>query len=106
MSCEHCKDPDGQLCYPSYGVGPHVCGWRMGKPVIGHSVGLPPCDWPEDFVVDIDQWPTGVEPPVGTWFCPHCREGLDAARSELAAKLFGIRIAERFIGQPSQERKG
>lgn len=96
MTCEHCNNPEtGEYCMPQYGVGPHICGWRMGKPVIGHSVGMPVSEWPENFVVDIDQWPQGNEPTLGVWFCPHCRDGLDAARRELAARLFGVSAQRR-----------
>lgn len=61
--CPHCTDPDGEPCYPQYGVAPHR-GNSFGT--IFHYVD----HWPESFVPDPD------EPECGTWFCPHCWDGM------------------------------
>lgn len=69
--CDMCHDGDGDSVYPYYGVGPHICGYKMGKPVIGHSVGIPATEWPTNFQPDEecgDQ--DDGRPPLGAW--THC----------------------------------
>lgn len=75
--CEHCHDGYGGTVYPYYGVGPHICGWRMGKPVVGHSKGLPKQDWPENFQPDPEHGDQDDgKPPLGVWtHCLHCGAG-------------------------------
>lgn len=60
MSCEHCTDPDGIPCFPQYGHAPHV-HTSKGMVFTGEAV--------EGFTPDPD------EPGMGTWWCPHCKEG-------------------------------
>jgi hypothetical protein len=74
--CRWCWDGDRHSVFPHYGVGPHVCGFRMGKPVIGHSKPLARELWPENFQLD-DEYPTPPgRVPVGVWtHCPHCGAG-------------------------------
>ena len=75
--CDECHDGEGHSIYPYYGVGPHVCGWRMGKPVIGHSVGTPVSEWPENFVPDPEYGEQDDgKPSVGAWtHCLKCGAG-------------------------------
>lgn len=74
QSCEICRDETGKSVYPSYGAGPHICGWRMGKPVVGYSKGLPVEKWPPEFVVDPECLiEDAKQVSVGTWVCcPSC----------------------------------
>lgn len=75
MSCQFCIDPDGGPCYPQYGPAPHRHTPRL-KPPWGTGIDtyiLPINQWPDNFVVDPDSG--GV---AGTWYCPHCRDGLPA----------------------------
>lgn len=37
MSCEKCTDPDGEACFPVYGLGPHK---HVGESFIGSTVML------------------------------------------------------------------
>ena len=75
--CEHCHDGYGGTVYPYYGVGPHVCGWRLGKPVVGHSEGIPASEWPENFQPDPEHGDQDDgKPPLGVWtHCMHCGAG-------------------------------
>lgn len=79
--CEHCHDGHGGTVYPYYGVGPHVCGWRMGKPVVGHSKGLPASEWPDNFQPDPEHGEQDDgKPPLGVWtHCLHCGAGKQKA---------------------------
>jgi hypothetical protein len=66
MSCEHCTDPDGNACLPQHGLAPHT------QTDSGITTGwMPAKEWPECFIPDHDS------PEAGTYYCPHCREGLD-----------------------------
>ena len=49
MSCDHCTDPDGKPCFPTY----------------GHA----PAKWGAGFVSD------PLDPRMGTFFCPVCGDG-------------------------------
>lgn len=69
MSCEHCKDPDGQPCYPSYGVAPHECFYKIPGAKIGESRLLPRDQWPDNFTEDSES------PGCGVYWCAHCGEG-------------------------------
>ncbi|WP_229510776.1 MULTISPECIES: hypothetical protein [unclassified Massilia] len=69
MSCEHCTDPDGQPCMPSYGVAPHECFYKIPGAKIGESRLLPREQWPDNFAEDPDS------PGLGTYWCPVCGEG-------------------------------
>lgn len=71
MACEHCTDPDGECCFPVYGVGPHRHQGLTGEPGswIGSTVMLPKEEWPENYQEDADC------PGMGVWWCPHCGEG-------------------------------
>ena len=50
--CQACDDGDGGCAYPYYGVAPHVCGFRLGLPVIGSSKELPQTEWPANYAHD------------------------------------------------------
>lgn len=79
--CDKCHDGDGGTVYPYHGVGPHICGVSMGKPVVGHSVGVPAAEWPENFQPDPDfgDQDDGL-PPVGIWtHCIECGAGKQPA---------------------------
>ncbi len=66
MPCEWCIDPDGALCYPSYGIAPHTYSDKLSfVPVI-----LPRDQWPDNFREDPDN------PGCGTYqWCPKCEDG-------------------------------
>lgn len=66
MTCEHCTDPDGQPCYPVYGVAPH----RHDS--AGATVLLPRSEWPANFKQDASAH------GLGTWWCPNCGDGKPA----------------------------
>lgn len=79
MSCEHCTDPDGAPCYPSYGVAPHTCFYKIPGATIGQSVLLPRDQWPDNFI-EAEQ-----DPGHGIYWCPNCGEGKpDGAQSSPA----------------------
>lgn len=69
-SCVDCIDPDGEKCYPSYGVAPHLCFYKVPGATVGESLLLPKEQWPSNFIEDPDV------PGCGVWFCPTCKEGL------------------------------
>lgn len=71
MSCEKCTDPDGEACFPLYGVGPHRHELSdMFYPLVGmKTVPLPPTEWPANYEEDPDC------PGNGVWWCPYCGEG-------------------------------
>jgi len=60
--CEFCIDPDGNLCFPSFGIAPHVPTEPNG--IRGHQFVEPR---PEDgFIPDPD------DSTVGIYYCTHC----------------------------------
>jgi len=60
--CEFCIDPDGNLCFPSFGIAPHVPTELNG--IRGHQFVEPR---PEDgFIPDPD------DSTVGIYYCTHC----------------------------------
>ena len=65
--CPACSDPDGDPCYPAYGLAPHVHTWD--GLTITDTKTLPREKWPDNFQEDPDC------PGMGTWWCPLCREG-------------------------------
>ena len=69
MSCLRCTDPDGELCFPQYGIGPHAHEELNGAPIIGSTKPLPRDQWPANYQED------PKAPGHGTWWCPHCGEG-------------------------------
>jgi hypothetical protein len=71
MACEHCTDPDGDCCYPMYGVGPHAHTGVTYDPAswIGSTAELPQEQWPDNYQEDPDA------PGLGIWWCPKCGEG-------------------------------
>lgn len=75
--CEKCDDGEGNSVYPYYGVAPHICGFKMGLPVIGSSTQLPEAQWPENFVPDPDCISKeGEYPGCGTYtHCVDCGAG-------------------------------
>lgn len=60
-------------CYPHYGVAPHDCFWRIGKP-FGESRVHPRSSWPANFIEDPDV------PGLGTYLCPSCMRSLEDGR--------------------------
>lgn len=62
--CGTCKDGG----YPHYGVGPHICFYKIEGAVIGQSAPLP--DKPDNYVEDPQC------PGLGVWFCPECKSGM------------------------------
>lgn len=74
MSCDHCTDPDGQPCFPQYGVAPHIhVNTGIKEELFGgwiHSTRyLPRSEWPTNFIPDPD------DDRMGTYFCPKCGDG-------------------------------
>ena len=67
MACEFCTDPDGEPCYPQYGVAPHRHTGMDGTPLMGQTVVLPKSEWPSNF--------QEREPGFGIWWCPDCGHG-------------------------------
>lgn len=67
--CEICDDGDGGCVFPYYGVAPHRCGFRDGKPVTGQSIELPVSEWPANFSPDDEPRP-GEYPGCGVY--THC----------------------------------
>jgi len=62
MSCEYCTDPDGDPCFPMFGLAPH------SHPEEGGTVFDEPQETP-GFT------PSKDEPTTGIWWCVHCEEG-------------------------------
>lgn len=60
MACSSCVGKDGKVGAPFQGGSP-----RKAKEL-----------WPENFVEEFEDW--------GTYYCPTCRDGLDAARARQA----------------------
>jgi hypothetical protein len=85
MSCEHCTDPGGLPCFPSYGVAPHVCFYKIPGAVMGQSQVLPRDEWPDNFQEDADS------PGMGTYWCPYCGDGKpdDSPAAAVPASLEG-----------------
>lgn len=69
MSCERCLDPDGISCFPMYGVGPHVCFYKIPGATVGQSRLLPKAAWPSNYMEDPET------PGCGTYWCPDCGHG-------------------------------
>lgn len=66
--CEHCLGPDGECCYPYYGLAPHKHDLTKTGSMIGSTVFTdePP---PDNFVKDSED-PTGQ---TGVYaYCPEC----------------------------------
>lgn len=63
MSCEHCTDPDGEPCFPMYGLAPH----RHGKTAIEFDTSPV-----SGFTPDRES------PTHGIWWCVHCGHGRPA----------------------------
>lgn len=77
--CPECDDGEGKCVYPYYGVAPHICGYKLGKPVLGHSVEAPREEWPANFKVDGDPNPGGY-PVQGVYtHCLACGRGEQTA---------------------------
>lgn len=74
MSCQSCFDPDdGTRIYPHYGVGPHLCFYKIPGATLGQSELLPQTDWPANYEED-----PGA-PGHGVWWCPECGYGKPCA---------------------------
>lgn len=80
MPCEHCIDPDGEPCYPTYGLAPHK---SFEGSVVVSSEFEPESEWPEEFTPDED------DPKFGVWSCPKCGHGKPDGNSH-GSKKHGI----------------
>lgn len=69
MPCEQCTDPDGEACFPLYGLGPHR---HVSGVTIMEEQSAP------GFTPDPDV------PGLGTWWCPHCGDGKPEAKEGTA----------------------
>jgi hypothetical protein len=65
--CDACLDPDGENCFPIYGVAPHT---HVGDQMIGSTRLLPRTSWPENFRPDPNERGHGVYT-----HCPKCGAG-------------------------------
>lgn len=65
MSCEFCTDPDGEPCFPQYGLGPHT--HHLDER--GIHTSLDENQLADGFTPDRD------EPGMGVYWCPHCEDG-------------------------------
>lgn len=63
FKCETCEDG---TFFPQYGVAPHECFYKIGKP-IGGSQLLPKEQWPSNFEPDPES-----NNQCGMWHCPDC----------------------------------
>lgn len=59
MACKHCTDPDGESCFPYYGLAPHIhykpdgSEWQPGDDYpIYRMVTVDEADFPENFELD------------------------------------------------------
>lgn len=102
-----CSDPECGA-YPYYGVAPHECFYKRGAEfTIGQSIGLPPSQWPPNFVPDLEEGETAetVAYPnaCGVYYCPTCvAEGRAAGRP--AQQAPSLASAERLGEAPLIER--
>lgn len=80
MSCEYCTDPDGEPCFPMYGMGPHKHVGLTDDPrsFIGSTAHLPKEEWPSNYQEDPEC------PGMGVWWCEHCGEGKPDAAIDAA----------------------
>lgn len=62
MSCEFCTDPDGDSCFPLYGLAPHYHPSEGGTILLEQQEA-------DGFTPDKNC------PGMGIWWCPHCRSG-------------------------------
>lgn len=85
--CEYCTDPDGNLCFPTYGLAPH----RPTEPngIRGHEFIEPTHE--DGFVPDPES------PTHGTYYCTHCAHGKPLAESEVLTLL---EMAQRVVSEP------
>lgn len=67
--CAKCEDGS----FPHYGVGPHICFYKIPGAKVGQSVIL--SNKPENYVEDPEC------PGLGVWYCPECKEGMHARGS-------------------------
>ncbi|MDD0837857.1 hypothetical protein PSQ40_04665 [Curvibacter sp. HBC61] len=75
MTCPACQDPDtGEALVPYYGVGPHVCFYKIPGATIGQSRPLPRDQWPANYREDPES------PGHGLWWCEVCGEGATDAQ--------------------------
>lgn len=66
MPCEFCTDPDGDTCFPVYGLAPHRhmdFGWKTV------TTFDDPSEWPDNFTQDPN------DSQMGTYHCPKCGHG-------------------------------
>jgi hypothetical protein len=67
MGCDHCTDPNGECCYPYYGLRPHHHDLSHTGSFIGSTV----IDWMEPLPKNFE--PDPDDPAMGTYtHCPHC----------------------------------
>jgi hypothetical protein len=75
MTCSACTDPDGESCYPIYGLAPHVHVWH-GVMIID-TITSPVEDWPAHFQEDPESL------GMGLWWCPLCGHGKPDFKKQL-----------------------
>lgn len=69
MTCNYCDDGNGGSIFPIYGVGPHICYYKIKGAKIGQSIPLPKTEWPSNYEEDTSC------PGLGHYWCPECGEG-------------------------------
>ena len=76
MTCSSCQGKDGKLWAPFEGFAPH-------EKVDGVVLYRPKEEWPDNFVLDV----TSERANWGMFYCPTCRDGLDAAKQSMKFKV-------------------
>ncbi len=67
MACNHCIDPDGDNCYPYYGLKPHTHDLSKTGSLIGSTIFDKEEKLPDNFQPDSEC------PGMGTYlYCPYC----------------------------------
>lgn len=100
--CDLCRDEDGEVFLPMYGVAPHECYWRKGPEfTLGQST-LKPFTADDCFVPDLledEDWSAFRYPAAcGVFYCPNC--GREAYEREWT------RLVERIGPPPEQIAQG
>lgn len=72
MPCKHCTDPDGEPCYPQFGLAPHL--HRMNDNGEIETIFLLSKFYPSNY--------HPLNETEGVWSCPKCGEGNPDAESE------------------------
>lgn len=76
MACNECDDGDGGCIYPMYGVGPHVCFYKIEGAVLGESKPIDRDKWPANFIEYDECKQDAHSPACGIYtHCLNCGDG-------------------------------